>query len=182
MSKLRVSGKFAKTCQSHSQWVDRLSCAELCTAQPQVSYQTQVQAQQLSPSQTRSWLCFLPVTTTRTTRTPTKIYQNEVYYRLGIWNINLTHKTKTSPTIPWMLTHRPKDSHLSNSTRSLTLAQPSSFLLFSWFYWLIIKLNIIRDTLKWRISLGMTWNIKKSLQTTRNRSLASTYLWFCILL
>ena len=94
--------------------------------------QTPVQAQQLSPSRTRSWLCFPPVTTTRTTRrrTPTKIYQNEVYYRLGIWNIDLTHKIKTSPSIPGLVTHHPKDSHPSNSTvqsksdKELTLFSP----------------------------------------------------------
>ena len=64
---------------------------------------------------TRSWLCFPPVTTRRTTRTRTtrtrtltKIYQKEVYFRLGIWNIDLTHKIMTSPTIPGMVTHHPK--------------------------------------------------------------------------
>ena len=27
---------------------------------------------------------------------PSQIYQREVYYRLGIWHINITHKIKTS--------------------------------------------------------------------------------------
>ena len=84
--------------------------------------QTQIQAQQISPSRTRSF----PRTTTRgRKRTLTKIYQNEVYYRLGIWNIDLTIKIKTSLTIPGMVTNHPEDSHPTNSTRSLTLAQPS---------------------------------------------------------
>ena len=95
--------------------------------------QTPVQAQQCSLSQTSSWLYFPPVTraTTTTRRTPTKMYQYKVYYRLGIWNKDFNHKIKTSSTIPGMVTHHPKDSHPSNSTRRLTLAQPSflSFLL-----------------------------------------------------
>ena len=73
--------------------------------------QTPVPAQQLSPSQTRSWLCFPHVTTTTTTRTPTKIYQNEVYYRPGIWNIDWAHKIKTSPTIPGMVSNQPEVGH-----------------------------------------------------------------------
>ena len=43
------------------------------------------------------------------------------------------------------------------------------FLQLLGFYWLIIKLNIIRDSFKWRISLGMTWNIKKSLQNYKKK-------------
>ena len=72
---------------------------------------------------TRSWLCFPPVTTrtTRTRTTLTKIYQNEVYYRLGIWNINFSHKIKTSTTIPRMVTHHPKDGHLPSQGRSPTI-------------------------------------------------------------
>ena len=47
-------------------------------------------------------------------------HQKEVYYRLRIWHLDLTHKTKTrpddnlygwSPTIPRMVTHHPKDGH-----------------------------------------------------------------------
>ena len=72
---------------------------------------------------------FYPLTK-RTRTTPNKIFKNEVYNRLEIWNKNLTHKIKTSPTIPGMVTHHPKDSHPSNSTRILTLAQPSLFLIF----------------------------------------------------
>ena len=47
---------------------------------------------QSSPSRTKSWLCFPPVSSTRTTRTPTKIHQNKVFYRLGILSKDLTHK------------------------------------------------------------------------------------------
>ena len=65
----------------------------------------------------------------------TKIYKNEVYHRLGIWYKDLTHHPWNghppsqgySPTIPMLFTHHPKDSQPSNSTRSLTLAQPSLF-------------------------------------------------------
>ena len=77
-------------------------------------------------SQTWSWLCFTHVTT----RTPTKIYQKEVYYRLEIWHRDLTHKIKTrwstmdgqppflgwSPTIPWMVTHHPKSTRRKSTT------------------------------------------------------------------
>ena len=55
--------------------------------------------------------------------TLTKIYQKEVYYRLEIWNLALTHKIKTrcsaigqpsspgwSPTIQRMVTHHPKST------------------------------------------------------------------------
>ena len=103
--------------------------------------QTPVQAHQVSPSRTRSWLCFPPVTTrtrtrTKTTRTTlTKIYQNEVCYKLRIWNIDLTPKLRPQPpslgwsiTIPRLVNHSPKDQP-SNSTRSLTLVQPSLYLL-----------------------------------------------------
>ena len=48
---------------------------------------------------------------TRTRTTPTKIYHKEVYYRLEIWHVDLTHKIKTSPTIPGMVTHHPKVVH-----------------------------------------------------------------------
>ena len=35
----------------------------------------------------------------------------EVYYRLEIWYIDLTHKIKTSATISGIVTHYPKDGH-----------------------------------------------------------------------
>ena len=38
---------------------------------------------------------------------PTKIYQKEVYYRLGIWNIDLNHKTNNR-----LFTGHPQDGHL----------------------------------------------------------------------
>ena len=47
---------------------------------------------------------------------PYKIYQKEVYYRCGIWHLDLTHKIKTgniyqrwSATILWMVRNHPKD-------------------------------------------------------------------------
>ena len=54
---------------------------------------------------------------------PSKIYQKEEYYRLEIWQLDLTHKIKTvkyhgwsatilrmvrSPNMPRMVTHHPK--------------------------------------------------------------------------
>ena len=36
-----------------------------------------------------------------------KIYQKELYYKLGIWHLNLTHKNKTS----WMVSHHHQDGH-----------------------------------------------------------------------
>ena len=63
-----------------------------------------------------NWLWIdLRLSLTTTTTNPTKIYQKEVYYRLVIWHLDLTHKTKTrwsamdgqlqspgwSPTIGW---------------------------------------------------------------------------------
>ena len=56
---------------------------------------------------------------------PSKIYHKEVYYRLWIWHIDLTHKIKTrwsvmdgqppspgwSATIQRMVTHHPMDGH-----------------------------------------------------------------------
>merc|ERR1711867_59076 len=54
---------------------------------------------------------------------PFKIYQKEVYYRLEIWHLALTHKIKArcsadgqppspgwSPTIQRMVTHHPKST------------------------------------------------------------------------
>ena len=44
--------------------------------------------------------------------------QKEVYYRLGIWHLDLTHKLRPgdncqswSPAIPRMVTNQPKDGH-----------------------------------------------------------------------
>ena len=37
-----------------------------------------------------------------------KAFQREVYYILGIWHLNLTHKTKTRPGI---VTYHPGDGH-----------------------------------------------------------------------
>ena len=45
-------------------------------------------------------------------------HRNEVDYRCGIWDIHLTHKTKTKWQLPWivtyhywMVTHQPKDGY-----------------------------------------------------------------------
>ena len=38
-------------------------------------------------------------------------HQKEVYYKLGIWHLDLTHKTKAKQQLPWMVTYHPKDSH-----------------------------------------------------------------------
>ena len=39
------------------------------------------------------------------------LYQKEVHYWLDIWNIDLTHKIKTSPNILGMVTHHPMNGH-----------------------------------------------------------------------
>ena len=36
--------------------------------------------------------------------------QKEVYYKLGIWHLDLTHKKKAIQ-LPWMVTYHPKDGH-----------------------------------------------------------------------
>ena len=36
--------------------------------------------------------------------------QKEVYYKLGIWHLDLTHKKKAIQ-LPWMVTYHPKDVH-----------------------------------------------------------------------
>ena len=38
-------------------------------------------------------------------------HQEEVYCRIGIWHLNLTHKTNIRWQLPWMVTHHPKDGH-----------------------------------------------------------------------
>ena len=38
-------------------------------------------------------------------------HQKEVYYRLGIWHLDLTHKTMTRWQLPWMVTYHPLDGH-----------------------------------------------------------------------
>ena len=61
---------------------------------------------------------------------PSKIYQKELYYRLEIWHLDLTHKIKTrlnaidghptfqgwSPTIPRKVTHNPKSTRRNCTT------------------------------------------------------------------
>jgi len=37
-------------------------------------------------------------------------HQKEVYYKLGIWHLDLTHKKKAIQ-LPWMVTYHPKDVH-----------------------------------------------------------------------
>ena len=64
--------------------------------------QTPVQSDSTAQvSQTISWLCFPPVTTTTRTRTRRTPHQNPpegsvlLHYRLAIWHKDLTHKIKT---------------------------------------------------------------------------------------
>ena len=40
-----------------------------------------------------------------------KIYQNEVYYRHGIWHLDLLHKIKTRWQLSWMVIHHPKERY-----------------------------------------------------------------------
>ena len=43
-----------------------------------------------------------------------KIYQNEVYYILEIWDLDLIQKIKTKSQLPWMVSHYPQDGHSSS--------------------------------------------------------------------
>ena len=64
---------------------------------------------------TRSWLCFPSVTMflllLRDKITLTKIYQKEVYFRLGIWHLLLIFKIKTRWQLPGMVSHHHQDGH-----------------------------------------------------------------------
>ena len=42
----------------------------------------------------------------RLSKKPKFVHQKDVYYRLGIWHLDLTFKTKTR-----MFTHQPKEGH-----------------------------------------------------------------------
>ena len=41
---------------------------------------------------------------------PSKIFQWEVYFRLGIWHLDLTHKIKVNE-VEWIVSHRPQNGH-----------------------------------------------------------------------
>ena len=43
---------------------------------------------------------------------PSKTYQKEVYYRLEIWHMDLTHKIKTRLKLLWMVSHHQQDGLL----------------------------------------------------------------------
>ena len=72
---------------------------------------------------------------------PFKIYQKDLYYRLEIWHLDLTHKIKTmlsaidgqppspgwSPTIPRKVTHNPK-STWRNCTTELKFANKTKLI------------------------------------------------------
>merc|ERR1712081_125658 len=62
----------------------------------------------------------------------------EVYYRLRILNLDLTHKTNPidnclewSPNIPRMVTHQPKDGHPTEGSilQTRNLSQPSEGII-----------------------------------------------------
>ena len=42
---------------------------------------------------------------------PSKIYQKELYYRLGNWHLDLTHKINTRWQLLWMISHHHQDGH-----------------------------------------------------------------------
>ena len=54
-------------------------------------------------------------------KNPTKIYQNEVHYRIEIWHWNLTHIIKTSKQLPWMFSQPSQDGHLPTPGLSPTI-------------------------------------------------------------
>ena len=79
----------------------------------------------------------------------------EVYCRLGIWHLYLTHKTKTRWQLPWMVPNKPKDGHppkeklqtwnltlrpnqkiskISNNIMSSSFANISFFESINWLY------------------------------------------------
>ena len=64
-----------------------------------------------------------------------KIYQTEVYYRLGIWHLDLIHKIKTQWQLPWMVSHYPHDGHPPPPSHgwSLTIQNlPDGIVLQTW--------------------------------------------------
>ena len=86
-----------------------------------------------SPSNQRMVTYQKEVDIPRTTTNPRMVtHLKEVYYRLRILNLDLTHKTNPidnclewSPNIPRMVTHQPKDGHPTEGsilqTQNLTL-------------------------------------------------------------
>ena len=58
-----------------------------------------------------------------------KIYQNEAYYRLGIWHLDLIPNTKMA----WMVSHYPQDGHPPPHEWSLTIQNlPERIVLQAW--------------------------------------------------
>ena len=43
------------------------------------------------------------------------IHQQEVFYRLGIWHLDLTHKTNTRWQLPWMGPYQPTNNRMVNN-------------------------------------------------------------------
>ena len=42
---------------------------------------------------------------------PSKIYQKELYYKLQIWHLDLTHKSKTRWQLLWMVSYHHQDGY-----------------------------------------------------------------------
>ena len=51
---------------------------------------------------------------------PRIAHQKEVYYRLGIWHFDLTHKTNNRGQLSWIFTYRPQDGHPTSKIWLLT--------------------------------------------------------------
>ena len=60
-----------------------------------------------------------------------RIYQKEVYYRLGIWHLDLTHKNKTRGQVPWMV----MINHHHNDKSSTIQNLPEEIVPQTWNFW-----------------------------------------------
>ena len=62
-----------------------------------------------------------------------KTYHNEMYYRLGIWHIDLIHKIKIRWQLPWLVSCYPQDGPPPSHGWSLTIQNlPEGNVLQAW--------------------------------------------------
>ena len=62
-----------------------------------------------------------------------EIYQNDVYYRHGIWHLDLIFKFKTRWQLPWMFSHYSQDGHPPYHGWSLIIQTlPEGIVLQAW--------------------------------------------------
>ena len=53
------------------------------------------------------WEDYLPMQGWSLTNPRMVTHQKEVYFKLEIWQLNITHKTNTRGHLPWMVTYDP---------------------------------------------------------------------------